>query len=197
MTMKVITSFTQMSPEWFEYKLGKFSATDGQAISANGAGLISLVYEKVAERLTGKFKEVYTNEDILRGIEKEEAARSAYELETGLSCKKVGLIEMTKDIVCSPDALVGEEGLLEIKNPNDANYVKYLYERKIETKYVWQMQFQLMVSERQWVDFMMHNDNFPKLFVIERVQRDEAAIVKLREGLTVATARMAKILKRV
>lgn len=195
--MKIITDFTQLSPEWLEYKLGKFSATDAQAISANGAGLITLVYEKVAEKLTGKYKEVYSNDDILRGIEMEESARSAYELEKGISCVKVGLIEMNERIVCSPDALVGDDGLLEIKNPNDANYVKYLYEGKIETKYVWQMQFQLLVSDRKWVDFMMHNNNFDKPFVITRVKRDEEAIAKIREGLTVATARMAEILKKI
>lgn len=181
--MKIYDEIVQGSPEWFKLRLGKFTATNAQAIATNGKGLETLCFEKVAELKTGKFKEEYTNPDMERGNDLEELARNSYELETGIVVKRVGFIEKSERIGCSPDGLIEEDGLQEIKCKNDANFVKYLYNREIDSAHIWQMQMQMLISERKWCDYVVFNPNFDKPVIITRVQRDELAIEKLRIGL--------------
>lgn len=195
--MKIHTEFSQLSEDWFAFKLGKFGASDAQAIANNGAGLTTLVYEKVAERLTGKAKEGYSNEAMLDGIEREANARNLYELEKGVSCQQAGLIELNDFVVASPDGLVGEDGLIEIKNPLAANYVKYLYKGEIDTKYIWQTQMQLFVSGRKWVDFIVCHIDFPKPIHITRIERDQEKIAKIEAGLTQGQKMIQEILEKI
>src|SRR5690349_2495338 len=98
-----IHNFKQRSDEWFQFKLGKFGASDGQAIATNGVGLTTLCFEKAAERLTGKRKDSYTNADMERGNELEEAARNSVELEYGGIITQVGLVELNEYVIASPD----------------------------------------------------------------------------------------------
>ena len=76
-----IHEIEQRSDEWFEIKKGKFSASDATAIQANAKGLESLVYKKVSETLSSKRAEEFTNPDMERGIELEDLARTAYEIQ--------------------------------------------------------------------------------------------------------------------
>lgn len=195
--MKIITDFEQLSEEWFAFKLSKFGASDAQAIANNGAGLTTLVYEKVAERLTGKAKEGYSNEAMLDGINRENEARNLYELERDVHCQTVGLIELDEFTVASPDGLIGEDGLIEIKNPIAANYVKYLYKGEIDSKYVWQTQMQLFVSGRKWVDFVVCHTDFPKPITITRIERDTEKIAKIEAGLIAGQKMIQEILKKI
>ena len=126
-----IHNIDQNTPEWHALRLGKFTASNAQAIANNGKGLETLCFEKVAEILTGKAKESYTNDDMQRGNDLEEMARNSYELETGIVVKRVGFIEKSDRIGCSPDGLIAEDGLQEIKCKNDANFVRYLFDKKI------------------------------------------------------------------
>lgn len=195
--MKIYDQIIQGTPEWFEVRLGKFTASDAQAIANDGTGLTTLVFEKVAEKLTKKFKESYTNEDMVRGNELEALARDAYELETGIVVKQVGFIEKSDFVGCSPDGIIEPDGLLEIKCPSDTNFVKYMYEKKIDTKYIWQVQMQMLVSERNWVDFVIFNPNFPSPIIIERIERDENKIEKLLIGLESGQGLLERILTKV
>ena len=194
--MKIYNDIQQNTPEWLELRLGKFTASDAQAIASNGRGLESLVFEKVAEILTGKQKEEYTNADMERGHELEEMARNSYEVETGIVVKRVGFIEKSERIGCSPDGLIDEDGLQEIKCKNDANFVRYMFDKIIDTDHVWQMQMQLLISERKYCDYVVFNPNFPKTIIITKVVRDEAAIEKLRIGLEEAQEKLDKVLSK-
>lgn len=196
--MKIINTFTQQSDEWFAYKLGKFSASDAQAIVANGKGLETLCFNKATERITGMAtKEAYTNDAIENGNEQEEIARNAIELEYGKPITQVGLIEMNENIICSPDGLVEADGLVEIKCPTNRVYAEYLYFKKIDSKYVAQMQMQMLVSERKWVDYAVFNTNFPKPLIIVRVERDDEFIERLRIGLEFGIMRVEEICTKV
>lgn len=195
--MKIHDSIIQGSEEWFALRLARFTASDAQAIASNGAGLTTLVYEKAAEKLTGKTKDSYSNDDMLRGKELEALARSAYEIESGQAVKTTGFIELNEFAGASPDGLLGEKGLLEIKNPNAANFVKFMYERKIDTKYKWQTQMQLYVSGREWVDFVVHHPDFQKPLIITRIERDPEAIKKIEIGLSQGIAKLREILAKV
>ena len=192
-----IHNFEQGTEEWFKVRLGKFTASNAQAIASNGAGLDTLIFEKVAEIMTGKMKESYTNTDIERGNELEKMARNSYELETGIIVKQVGFVEKDGFVGCSPDGFIAEDGLQEIKCKNDANFARFLYDAKIDTEHIWQMQMQLFVTERQWVDYVLYNPNFPKPIIITKVVRDEIAIAKLNAGIMTGVARVKTILEKI
>jgi len=196
--MKIYTDIEQGTEEWLKLRAGKFTASDALAIATNGAGLITLCFEKVAERETGlPARKEYTNEDIERGREKEEIACSAYDLETNQITTKVAFVEKNEWVGCSPDRLVGEDGLLEVKCPGDGKFVQYRYDRKIESKYYQQMQMQLLITDRKWCDYAVFNEKFPKQIIITRVERDEAAIEKLRIGLEAGEEKVKEILSRI
>lgn len=184
--MKIYTTeeLKQGTPEWLAIRLGKFTASDAQAIAAKGAGLTTLCYAKVAERLTGQpSKEKYTNPDMERGNLLEELARNAYEIETGNTVLQVGFIEKSDTEGCSPDGLVDEDGMAEYKCPNPSNFVKYMVQRSIPSDHKLQMQFQMYIAERKWVDYGVFAENFPTPLIVTRVWRDEAVIEQIRIGL--------------
>ncbi len=186
----------QGSEEWFDIKLGKLSASNAQAISANGAGLVTLIYKTVAEILSGAREDTYINPDMERGNEQEDTARSAYEMETGSEVTQVGFCELDKYTGASPDGLVGDDGLFEVKCPKASNYVKLLHTKKIDTGYVWQMQMQMLVTGRKWVDYVVYHENF-RMIIIIRVERDEAAIKKIKVGLDSGIKQIKEILEKV
>ena len=173
----------QQSDEWFELRLGKLTASKAQAIATNGKGLDTLCYEKVAELLTRRRQDGYTNPDIERGNELEALARDAYELETDHLVKRIGFIEQDENVGCSPDGLIGEDGLLELKCKNDVNFLKFSITKDIDTAHIWQMQMQMLVSDRQWCDYAVFNDGYTQSLVIVRVPRDDEKIEKIKIGL--------------
>lgn len=190
-------NFEQGSDEWFKIRLGKLTASKAQAISAGGAGLDTLVFEKVAELLTGKMKPPYTSIDIERGNEMELVARNSYELDSVDLVKQVGFVELDEFVGCSPDGLVGDKGLVEIKCKNDANFAKYLYDRKVDPAHMWQMQMQMLVTERQWCDYVVFNDNFENSTVITRIERNKKDIEKLKVGLELGVTKIKGILDKI
>lgn len=194
--MKLHKKIKQGSKEWFDLRLGRFGSTDAQAISANGKGLETVVFKKVAERMSGIFEDHYINSDMERGNEQEDIVRSSYEMETGNKVKQVGYIEFNEYVGGSPDGLVGDDGLFEAKCPRASVYVKLLYTKKIDTGYVWQMQHLLNITGRKWVDHVAFHEDFKDLIII-RVERDEKAIEKLNKGLISGIKQIKTILKEV
>jgi len=194
--MIVHKDFNQGSEEWFKIRLGRFGSTDAQAVASNGRGLDTLCYQKVAEIIIGQPQESYTNENIERGIKLESMARSVYEIETGNLVKQVGYLEVNERIGCSPDGLVGKKGGVEIKCPNDTNYIRYLCEGKVDSKYMWQVQFFLYITKRSWWDFVVFNENLNKIN-ITRIKPDKEAFSKIELGLQSGIKKIEEVLKKV
>jgi exodeoxyribonuclease (lambda-induced) len=178
-----IHKMEQCSDEWFAIRKGKLTASNAQAISANGKGLETYVYSLLAEKYSNN-KEHYTNSDMDRGVELEEQARMTYEIENN-AVEQVGFIEIDELVGCSPDGLVGKDGGIEIKCVNDVNFFKILIngEKAIETKYLWQCQMCLLVTGRKWWDLVFYNPNFDKNMFILRIFPDEEKQEKLKEGI--------------
>lgn len=195
--MKLYEEVAQGSKEWFDLRLGKLTGSDAQAIATAGKGLETLVFEKVAERMTGKMKPQYTNDDMARGNELEALARSSYELESGLQVKKVGFMELDEYVGSSPDGLINEDGMVEIKCKNDALFAKYMYEGKIESAHNLQIQMNLYISGREWCDYVIFNENFPKTTIITRIAKNEADIAKIKVGIAQGIAMMNTILSKI
>ena len=187
----------QGSEEWLQDRLGHFTGSNAQAVASSGAGLTTAVFEKVAEILTGKAKEAYSNADMERGNELEAMARNSYELESGNTVKEVGFVEMDESTGCSPDGFIGKDGLVEIKCPNDTNFAKYLFYKKIDSAHDWQMQMQMFVTDgKQW-EYVVFNPNFPNTTIIVRIERDEDKIKKIEEGLKIGKEKIEEILKKI
>ena len=184
-----IYEMEQRSEEWLAIRKGKLTASNAQAISANGKGLETLAIEVVSS-LYAMPEESYTNEHIERGIELENQARQRYEIEHN-DVKEGGFIELDEYIGCSPDGLVGEEGGIEIKCVNNVNHFKFILEQKIESKYQWQIQMCLLITGRKWWDYISYNPNFEKALVVVRVEPDQ----KMQEKLKVGIEKGKKLLK--
>lgn len=183
-----IHSVLQGTPEWFELRIKyPLTASHAQAIGTGGKGLETLCWDKLAEKYSKSQKEQYTNEHLERGIELESQARGIYELMTGNSVSEVGFItdeSISEAGGCSPDGVVGEDGLIEIKCFADTKHFKMTKKGiEIESKYRWQIQQQLLFTGREWCDFIVYNPNFEDSLLIERVYPDKEMQEKILAGL--------------
>lgn len=173
----------QGSTEWIECRLGKFTASDAQAIQANGKGLETLVFEKIAEILTLKPISDYKNENMERGNELEQEAKEVYQLQTGNNVEIVGFCETDQWSGCSPDGMVGEDGLIEVKCPTPKVFAEFLCSGVVDSKYMAQIQMQLLVTDRKWCDYVVYHPDFPRPCLIKRIERDDVIIEKIKIGL--------------
>lgn len=177
----------QGSTEWFAQRLGKVTASRVSDIIAKtktgvSASRANYLAQLVAERLTGQAADTFKNGAMQHGTETEPMARMAYEAETGLMVTEVamiqhGTIEMAG---ASPDGLVGEDGLVEIKCPNTSTHIATLMADKAPSQYIPQMQWQMACTGRAWCDFVSFDPRMPEdmqLF-IKRVPRDNALIAE-------------------
>jgi len=169
----------QLSEEWFAARIGKLTASrmaDVLATTKTGpsASRKNYLAQLVAERLTGTPAESFTNGAMQWGTDTEPFARAAYELKSDLMVDQVGFIDHPTIAMSgmSPDGLVGDDGLVEIKCPNTATHIDYLIGKKPPSKYVPQMAWQLACSGRKWCDFVSFDPRMPEnlqLFIVRYV----------------------------
>lgn len=196
--MIIHENLEQGSDEWFNIRKGKMTASHAQEIGNNGKGLDTYIRKMMAEKYSNGRKEQFSNKDTERGNELEEQAASIYAFNAGADVKKIGFIELSEYAGCSPDRLVGDDGGLEIKCPNDEVYFNYLLDGvdAIDTKYVWQIQMCLMITGRKWWDFMAYNPNFPESSFIHRFFPDPEKIKKIQVGLVMGEEKIKSINKK-
>jgi putative phage-type endonuclease len=159
----------------------------GKTRSGWGASRENYKAELVVERLTGVASERYINHAMSWGTETEPEARRMYEFMTDVNVVQVGVVlHPTIDMACaSPDGLVGDDGLLEIKCPNTSTHIEMLLSETIPERYIKQMQWQMACAQRSWCDFVSYDPRLPaemQMFV-KRIGQD---LVMTRE-LTSAT----------
>jgi predicted phage-related endonuclease len=197
--MKIYEDIEQGTEEWLQLRLLKFTASNASTILAQGKGLKTLIKKMLTDYYSSREFPEYTDDfksfHMQRGNEFEHRARTIYELETGNEVKQVGFVELDEHTGMSPDGLVGDDGLIEIKNFSDGHFMELLITKKIETKYYNQMQYQMYVSGREWVDFFAFNPNFSTNFYLERVKRDPDAMVEIKNALKNAIQQL-KIAKK-
>lgn len=177
-----IVNVEQGTKEWLEARQLKATASRASVIVTNGKGLKSYAIEKLAEYYSRAEAPSFSNEDTERGNELEDMARTLYEFETGQDVKQVGFITYNDYIGCSPDGLVGDDGLAEYKCHKDTKFMGLLLGDEIEKDYYNQMQMQLLITGRKWCDYFAFNQNFEKNYFIKRFYPDEEVQKKLLEG---------------
>jgi len=181
----MIEMMDQGSESWFQVRIGKVTASrvaDVLAKTKTGysATRDNYMAQLVCERLTGQKGESFTNAAMQHGTDTEPLARAAYEALQDVLVDEVGFVPHPSIIMAgaSPDGLVGDDGLIEIKCPNTATHIETLLSQSVLGKYNTQMQFQMACTGRQWCDFVSFDNRLPEelqLFVT-RVPRDEVFI---------------------
>lgn len=185
-----MTDVIQGSAEWKALRAGKVTASriaDMVARTKTGWGASRANYaaQLVAERLTGEVADGYTNAAMQWGVEHEPDARLAYEFRTDATVEYIGFAEHPSIPMAgaSPDGLVGDDGLVEIKCPNTATHIDTLMNPEPDGKYVLQMQWQMACTGRQWCDFVSFDPRMPEAMrlVVVRIARDDAQIATLEK----------------
>ena len=179
---------SQGTPEWLLERCGKVTASriaDLMARTKSGysASRANYAAQIVAERLTGCVQPSFTNAAMIHGTETEPEARRAYEFFVDCDVQQTGFVPHPQIAMAgaSPDGLVGDDGLLELKCPNVATHIETLLSGTIPDKYMKQMQFQMACTGRTWCDFASYDNRLPeamRLFV-QRVPRDDEAIAEI------------------
>jgi len=172
------SNLIQGSAEWLQARLGKITASSSQSLMAAkglGKGAETYALELIAEIITEEPKYVPVTWQMEHGHEYEPVAREIYELNRNVTVKQVGGIQYDDSIWYSPDGLVGDDGLIEIKCPQPLQHLRILTHDGLMDEYYHQIQFGLYASGRAWCDWISYQPNFPddKSFKVIRVERDE------------------------
>lgn len=183
----------QRTEEWFAARVGKVTASKIADLMARGAkgqklaGWDNYMAQLLTERLTGQPSDSFSNAAMQWGVETEPQARAAYQFLTDRTVEEVGFVTHP-DIAesgASPDGLVGDDGLVEIKCPNTATHLDTLITETVPGRYVSQMQWQMACTGRAWCDFASFDPRLPPemhLFV-KRVNRDDEAIAQMESAV--------------
>lgn len=179
----------QRSEQWFAARAGKVTASkiSDVLMKPTTAGFQNYLAQLVCERLTGTVSETCTSAAMQHGTETEPQARAFYELVGGVSIDEVGFIDHPSIELtgASPDGLIGIDGLIEIKCPQQTKHIKNLLGGSIDRGYRLQMQWQMACTGREWCDFVSFNPTFPDEMQlhIQRVERDPNQIVEIETAV--------------
>lgn len=181
--MKIHNDLIQWTPEWFEVRKGKMTASHAQAIWNVWKWLDSYIVSLMSEYYSSAEKEQFSSSHTDRGNELEPLARDMYELTKWVQVEQVWFIEYSDFVWCSPDWFIWEDWWIEIKSVQDLNHFELLlnWESEIESKYIWQIQMNLLITGRKWWDYVSYNPNYTKSLIIFRIYPDEKKFEKLKE----------------
>lgn len=182
----------QRSQEWFAARLGKVTASrigDLMAKTKSGyaASRANYMAELLVERLTGEPREGFQSAAMAWGTDTEPMARSAYTFHTDASVEQVGFVDhpTVPQSGASPDGLVDERGMVEIKCPNTATHIDTLLGASIQRKYLLQMQWQMACTGRVWCDFVSFDPRLPEemRLHVTRVERDDDLVAEIESAV--------------
>ncbi len=170
----------QNTDEWFALRAGRITSSALCKAMANygkafGEPAKKYAVEIAIQQITGKtIGEGYSNEHMERGHEEEPLARMAYENEYFCEVGNGGFFEC-EDEGCSPDGLVGEEGVIEIKSAIPSIHYSRIARQSFDPAYKWQLAGNLRITGREWIDFISYCSTFPegKQLYVHRSYKDD------------------------
>jgi hypothetical protein len=193
MSLHIFNDLEQGTEEWLAARRGMVTASVvGQLLTATGRPASNdtsrrLTLALVAERITGETEPVYMNDDMLRGHLEEPRARDMYaeHFSGGEIVSETGF--MVRDdwgfqLGYSPDGLVGDDGLIEVKAPRAKGHIATILSGVVPDRHMPQIQAGLLVSGREWCDFISYYGGLPPF--VKRVHADP----KWAESIVAAVA---------
>lgn len=173
----------QGTDEWRQMRAGIPTASEFATVLAKGRGggesktRRTYLLKLAGERLTGEPAESYSNGHMERGKAMEAEARDAYAFMRDAEYEQVGFIR-NGNAGCSPDGLIGDDGMVEIKTKLPHLQLEVLLANELPAEHIAQCQGALWIAEREWLDFVSY---WPRLnLFVTRVVRDEAYIARLK-----------------
>lgn len=176
--------------EWLAARVGRVTASEMHNLVTpkfkikTGDGPTTYLYRKLAEAYRGCPLPGFSSWATEQGQELEDEARKWYAFEFGdqEKIRNYGFIEHDDGRCgCSPDALLGDDGGLELKCPEPPNHVRYLIDGELPEDYAAQVHMSLYVTGRHWWKFVSYRRKFPE-FVL-KVERDEKICAVIAEAL--------------
>lgn len=194
----IIHNCEQGTEEWLNKRLKKVTASNFDKVLAGGKGITrtKYLYKVAAEILTGQAEDGYTNAAMEWGTQTEPQARAMYELINNTDVEQVGFVERSEYVGCSPDGLLSDKGLIEIKCPNTTTFIEYKLADRLPPAYKAQVQGQLWICEREWCDFVAFDPRVPQGFMSVRVERDDAYIKTLEKEVDIFVNEMLIIVDK-
>lgn len=194
--MLKIIDCEQGTPEWSQARTGVITASCFSDVLAKGQGKTRKTYmlKLAGERITGSPMDSFNNGHMERGKEQEAVARQLYVERTGNEVIPCGFMR-NENLGYSPDGLIGDDGLIEIKTKLAHLQAEALLADKVPNEHLGQIQGGLLVTGRQYLDFISYCPNMP--IFIKRVFRDEAYLSNLREELAKFEAELAQTVETI
>jgi hypothetical protein len=168
-TLTVLDDLLQGSPEWHDQRRGIVTASVvGKLLTPTGKVASNdysraLTAQLVAERITGYTDPTFQSDDMIGGVNEEPRARFLYS-ERYAEARESGFMRRDEDgwtLGYSPDGLVGDDGLIEIKAPRAKKHVATVISGEVPAEHMPQIQAGLLVSGRQWLDFISFCGGLP------------------------------------
>lgn len=183
--MITVIDCEQGSPEWFAARLGIPTASCFSDVLAGGKGLTRRTYmlKLAGEIITGEQMASYSSPHMERGKAMESEARAIYSFMSGLDTKQVGFVRNETGTVrgCSPDSLIGNDGMLEIKTALPHILGDIVLKGTFPSDHTAQCQGNLWTAEREWIDLFVY---WPKMKPFkQRAYRDEPYIANLSNAV--------------
>ena len=186
----VYDTFTaeQRTPDWHKERYGKFTASKIiDLLGIKGLGLTGETYavERAIEQLFGEVEEGFTSKDMQRGIDLEPTAFAKFvEINQNLKVQNCSFFAYGEHAGASPDGLIDEDAILEIKCPKGKKFFRLVAEENIDKVYIAQMQMQMLATDRKRAYFFNYLELDDKVYhhtII--VERDEDMIELIKERL--------------
>lgn len=192
--LQIHTDLEQGSDEWHKLRLGKITGSCFHKLLGTKAAREKCLYDRANEIVTGckSDGEEYVNVHIKRGWGYEPIARAEYIADTFTAVDEVGLVQLGDYIACSPDGLVGDDGVIEIKILDSNNYFRQVIEMSekgveaIANEHYIQMQFNLFVCNAQWCDYVLYNPKHAAIgngLFIRRVEQDSVMQARITQAV--------------
>lgn len=180
----------QRTDEWWKKRLGKITASRIGDIMPGARGAYkdsreALAYSLAAEWLTSTPQNTFVTHSMQWGIDQEPNAKLAYTAKTDLEIREADFYQHPTIALSggSPDGLIQENGLVEIKCPETHTHLKSLCEYYIKPQYIYQMQWCMECAGKTYCDFVSFDPRVkaPYNIWIYEVERDNEMIAKIKE----------------
>lgn len=194
--MKIYTEIEQGTHEWLELRKGIITSTVVKSLItptfklAENDKTRKAIWKLASERITNHLEDSFYSSDMERGHFEEPLARDLYggAVEVGFITNKIGGVT----VGYSPDGLVGEKGLIEIKSAKQSIQVERIVSGIVPVEHLPQIHYGMLVSEREWCDFISYSNGMPMQVI--RVEKDLKIQDVLIEAVQIAETKIQNVI---